>query len=695
MSPGEIDTQTFFFINRDLQNRLFDALMPFITSKAYIIILPFLIWFFIKEKRQALLIFSLFICSMLLADWGSNILKHLFERQRPCNVLNNVHLLVGCTNSFSLPSNHASNAFAFAIPFLLLSRNNIRYTFLFIASLVCFSRVYVGVHYPSDVIAGALFGTLISISVIGLYGWSFKRFKEKPYTTILFIFLLAISLFRIYYITQGPLDLSPDEAHYWEWSRRLDLSYYSKGPMIAYLIALGTSIFGDNVFGIRIMAVIFSLLSSIILYRIGRDLYDERVGLASAILMQIVPLYSTFGVLFTIDSPFIFFWILSLYLFYKAANSRAEEQQSSRTVPVSLNSVSHWHRSPTLIYWFLLGLSVGLGLLTKYTMAFFYASAFLYLIVRPVEQQGSSRALLSCGSAALISLLVFSPVIIWNASNDWVTLRHTAGQAHIVEGLQISLKSFFEFIGSQLGVLTPVLFVLIIIALWKVKGTMNSKGRFLFWFSAPVIMFFILKSLQGKVQANWALPGYTTGLIAFSAIFFRGWESLGKKLKATVIAGLSTSLLVTAIAHYPSILNLPPKQDPTARIRGWKELGDGISKIYAGMSTKGHVFIFSDSYQVSSELAFYVKGHPVTYSANLGRRMNQYDLWPGFNTLIHYNAIFVTIGDTQMPERLAKAFNRHEKRVFSVYTKDRKLRDYSIFICYDFKGMEQERPKSY
>ena len=114
------------------------------------------------------------------------------------------------------------------------------------------------------------------------------------------------------------------------------------------------------------------------------------------------------------------------------------------------------------------------------------------------------------------------------------------------------------------------------------------------------------------------------------------------------------------------------------------------------MSAKRPVFIFSDKYQVSSELAFYVNGHPVTYCVNLGRRMNQYDLWPGFHNLTHYDAIFVSIGDFEMPEKLAHSFTKVEKRVFKAYTKKQvEIRDYSIFLCYDFKGLKKERTESY
>ena len=282
-----------------------------------------------------------------------------------------------------------------------------------------------------------------------------------------------------------------------------------------------------------------------------------------------------------------------------------------------------------------------------------------------------------------LSLIIFSPVIIWNAAHDWVTLRHTAGQAHISGQWSVIseqwLKNFSEFLGSQIGIITPILFGMMFYAVFKLNQDIipscsgqNSKLTFLFWFSIPIIAFFLLKSFQGKVQANWALPAYAAGFIAFSALFISRWESIKKWVRWTVIAGVFISLLITVIAHYPAIVNLPSKLDPTSRARGWKELGVEASKVSEGLSKRGPFFIFSDKYQVSSELAFYVKGQPITYCVNLGRRMNQYDLWPGFNTLVNFNAVFVTIDNVQMPERVGTAFDRCEKRLFTVFSKDKK-----------------------
>lgn len=703
MNLPEIDTLIFFFINRGLQNRFFDIIMPFVTDKAYLLMLPFVGWFFYTNRKKAIIASILALASFALSDWSSDILKHIFERQRPCNVLDGVHLLVGCSGSYSMPSNHAVNVFAFIVPFLIFFRNKIKYAFVIIAILVSFSRVYVGVHYPSDVFAGGFLGLAMAISLTCLYKKTYERFKENPYSTLLFVFLLIISLFRIYYIQSGYLDLSPDEAHYWDWSRRLDWSYYSKGPMIAYLIYISTAIFGDNVFSIRVMAVLFSALSSIFIYILGKKLYDEKTGLLSAILIQVIPLFSTFGIIFTIDSPFIFFWILSLLLFWKAIDSETlsvmrNEHERNKNNPSQITPPTSQINSPipplvkgvkgVFIYWILLGLSIGFGLLTKYTMAFFYLCIFLFILSK------EKRLLFAKGPyiAIIISLLVFSPVVLWNAGHDWVTLRHTAGQANIEGGFSITIMRFLEFTGSQFGVISPLLLVLMAISLWKLRR--QREGSFLFWFSVPVIAFFVLKSLQGKVQANWAMPGYITGIISFSA-YYKDFYSEGRGKKILITSAILLSVIVTSIAHYPSILDLPVKKDPTSRLKGWKELGEEITSIHDEMSIKNPVFIFSDRYQVTSELAFYVKGHPTTYCIVHKRRMNQYDLWPGFQNLLHYDAIFVRIGNTRLPKNVEEAFEKIKKRLFTAYTSDKKIRDYSIFLCYDFKGMREEKPKSY
>jgi membrane-associated phospholipid phosphatase len=675
MSLSPLDRALFFLINKNMQNGFFDTLMPFATKHAVLLFLCLVLWTAVKEKKVPWGFLFVSLAAVALADGSGHILKDIIERQRPCNTFTDINLLVGCGKSFSMPSNHASNAFAFAITFFLFRRKVIGCVSLALAAVIALSRVYVGVHYPSDVLVGALLGAGAACTAMLLYRWGSRIYAKRAYGEAVGFSLLILSIFRIYYILTGPFDLSADEAHYWEWSRHIDWSYYSKGPMIAYLISLGTSLFGDTVFGVRICAVVLSAASSFLLYLMGRELYDEKTGFVSALLLQVVPLYSVYGILFTIDSPFIFFWILSLYFFQKLLQRQPYGD----------------HKETFDYYWVLLGISVGAGLLTKYTMVFFFFSAFLFLL----SSKSSRRHLAAPGPyvAAIVSLALFSPVILWNAANGWVTLKHTAGQAHVAAGLRISAISFFEFIGSQVGVVTPVLFVLICTALWKMRK--SEKGAFLCWFSMPILIFFLLKSLQGKVQANWALPGYATGFISFSAYYVRNLMTSKKSVKAWVISGILLSSLVTFFAHFPSALHLPQGKNPTSRLVGWKELGQDATNIYREMKGPRQVFIFSDRYQVSSELAFYMEGHPTTYCVNLGRRMNQYDLWPGFGGLIGYNAVFVRTSASQLPREVGEAFERCDRQIIPMKIKQKKRMKYTIFKCYDFKGIKMKQADNY
>ncbi|MBF0519279.1 MAG: glycosyltransferase family 39 protein, partial [Nitrospirae bacterium] len=492
--------------------------MPFITSKPYIFFIIYVIIILVIKIRNDLKkqipvdiqpfieILTIPLLTFILTDWLTNIVRVNVERIRPCTTLSDVHLLVGCTQSYSFPSGHASNSFSFAISLFYFMAGRFKKIWLiypiFMATLISFSRVYVGVHYPLDVIGGFFSALAIASLVNMLYRSAQTSYKKSPFETILYYSLLVISIFRIYYILDGPLDLSADEALYWDCSRHPELSYYSKGPFVMYVMYVFTHLFGVNVLAIRLPAVIFTALSSVFIFKLVRLIYvpnienystkkiyekNDFVALSSALIFQFIPLFATYGVVFTIDPPFVFFWIISMYLLYKGA---VKDKGG----------------------WFLLGMCVGLGLSAKYIMGFFYICSFLFLIS---TGRGKLLKTLKPYISLLISLLFFSPVIIWNYQHDWVTLKHTAGHAHLADGFTISPMKLLEFIGSQLGVVTPVILILMFISVIKLyRSNRSTESGFLFWFSAPVFIFFLLKSIQGKVQANWPMTAYVTALIA-------------------------------------------------------------------------------------------------------------------------------------------------------------------------------------
>ena len=668
MSLSAIDVFVFRLINGHASSAL-DAVYLFAASK-YIYLVPIAVLLMIKDKSLIPFVFLAAIASLGMADWSGNMLKGVFARTRPCHVLAGVRLLAGCTDSYSMPSNHAGNIFAVITPVWLYSRRKVKYLLPAAGLLTALSRVYMGVHYPTDVMAGAVLGISVGVLMAAFFALAFSRGRLRGALTI---WLSGMTLFRFYYIWYGNLNLGPDEAHYWEWSRHLDYGYYSKGPVIAYLIRAGTALFGNTEFGVRFFAPVLYLLGSLLLYKIGKELFDEATGVCAAALFQVVPLFSAFGIIMTIDAPSIFFWILSLYLFLKALDRKKTA------------------------YWIFLGVSVGMGMLTKLTMAPFILSAFLYLATSKEER----RELLSARPylALLACLALLLPLIYWNHSHNWVNFRHEEGHADLAAGLVVSPGSFFQFFGSQLGVITPALFAIMMYALARYRslpGADGKAGRFCFWFAAPTLLFFFLWSFHSKVQANWAMAGYISGIVAVSPVIVRGVSS-GKWFGGKFLMSLAVAIavFVSAVSYYPSIIGLPPRLDPSARLRGWRQLASEVEKD----APPAPYFVFSDYYGAASELAFYLKGNPFCYCADTGRRMNQYDLWPGLDgsglVKKRENAVFVTIGDSDMPDAVRNAFESYRKKTFIETEKGKRLSVYTIFTCYGFKGMKEKPANSF
>ncbi len=181
-----IDTAIFFFINHTLSNPVFDVLMPFLTDlnkhRPFQIVALFAwLTLMIKGKKEGRTVGVLLIATIVVSDqFSSSVLKQLIGRIRPCHVLSGVRMLVDCGSGLSFPSSHAVNNFAAATIISYYYRKQKWWWFSF-ASLIAFTRPYVGVHYPSDIAGGAVIGVGCALAVI--YSWKFLKNKFSFYST--------------------------------------------------------------------------------------------------------------------------------------------------------------------------------------------------------------------------------------------------------------------------------------------------------------------------------------------------------------------------------------------------------------------------------------------------------------------------------------------------------------------------------
>ncbi|MDE2179238.1 MAG: glycosyltransferase family 39 protein [candidate division NC10 bacterium] len=492
------------------------------------------------------------------------------------------------------------------------------------------------------------------------------------------LFLGCVTAFHLWFISSGRFNLAPDEAHYWTWSKRPDWSYYSKGPMVAYLIALSTRLGGDTEFFVRLPAVILATGTALLTFLLADRLCRSRwAGLEAVLFLAAMPLAEAGSILMTIDAPLVFFWSLTLLLIYRALTADGNG------------------------WWLLAGIGLGLGLLSKYTMAIIVPQTFLYLSLSRNHRFWMRRSgpYLACG----VGLLLFTPVVYWNATHNLVSFRHLLEQLGGRTEMVIPLKRLGEFVASQVGVVTPVLFVVLMIGLCGVGRTgltrrSDDTSLFLFCASVPLLLACVITSLWTKVQANWAAPAYVAAVIAAAK-----WRSDSPtqgssawrwtRSRALFAGALLTGFLVSIIGHFPLALAsiglpLPYKLDLSHRLRGWAELGTQVSAVYQEMSRSRPTFVFSDGYQVASEVKFYVPAHPNTYNIQLGRRMNQFDIWGGTDEIRGWDAIFVA-DRPDPPDAVLRSFEmvRLERPTSLLKVgQSHSLGPWSIFRCYGFRG---------
>ncbi|RLJ70319.1 4-amino-4-deoxy-L-arabinose transferase-like glycosyltransferase [Hydrogenivirga caldilitoris] len=484
----------------------------------------------------------------------------------------------------------------------------------------------------------------------------------SPFTLAVLINLLFM-LFRLAYIILYPIDLSPEEAQYWDWSRHLDLSYYSKPPMVAYLNFLSTSVFGNTELGVRITPVILSFVMSVLLYIFVNKLFNERVALLSSVIPNLFVGTAINSVLMTTDAPLVFFWGVTVMLIYMAVERN------------------------TAALWFWVGVFAGLAFLSKYPAVFLFPLTLLYLFLVNRELLLSTNPYISLIPAFTLSL----PVLVWNIKHNFISFRHVSALAEKNAHFP-NLGTFFEFIGGQVLLLSVFPFFFMVYGWWKTFRERDSRLVFLTVYSLPVFIFFSSLALKKKVYANWAGFGYFTGAV-LAALFM---DKLLKRSKPIFIGVVTLSGSLIILLHFTPLIDyvglrklLPPKRDPARVMIGWEELGREVGKFYTGKE-----LVFSSSYQIAAELAFYVEGNPRTFVFHLGR-MTQYYLWRDrLKTYKGRDALFIS--DWGLPDRVKKHFKNYEfLKSVDIFWRGEKVKSYKIYRMTNFTGWFDESPKGY
>jgi 4-amino-4-deoxy-L-arabinose transferase-like glycosyltransferase len=481
-----------------------------------------------------------------------------------------------------------------------------------------------------------------------------------------FILLGLVLVWRIIYIALVPLDLTPDESYYWDWSRRLDWGYFSKPPMVAWINALSTGLLGAHTFVVRLPAAILSCVAVLGVFLLGRAMFDARTGFWAAVLSLAGPGSAALGFIMTIDAPLMACWSMGLYFLWR--NIQEDKFFSRWTLP--------------------LGITMGLGMLSKEMMLTFPLIMILTLLVTPGFRRNLARPW--PWIAAVLALAMITPTILWNLRQGWITATHSASHISSPSGSFFDfLVTFPEFMGSQLLIISPLTFLLYaVLAVSMITGfrALAPEQRFLFMFSVPALAVFTLLSFHQGINPNWPAVFYPSGMILLAAWGCAGFDlrpgvdDLRRFFIPAVKVGAGFAVLTYALPLLIQVLSLTGTGiDPTSRLQGWKELGTNADQVMQGVPRPDKTLVIAaERRQLPSSLAFYMQDQPVVYRWTSSDRISsQYELWPGPVDRIGWDALIAMRADRGFPNELKDNF---EEVVFLENIGHASGRDYKVYL---------------
>ncbi len=476
----------------------------------------------------------------------------------------------------------------------------------------------------------------------------------------------VLALRLVYLAWLCPFDLVEDEAQYWDWSRHLDWGYYTKGPGIAWLIALSCRLLGGaSEFAVRAPAAVCGAIAMWAAARLALEASgSRRVALFAGLSLLAAPVFQATSLLGTIDAPYCACWTLAAWAGWRA-----------------IVRGGTWS-------WPGLGLALGAGVLFKYTMLLLVPGLLWawWLTRRGPERSSPASArrrfapLWPAAGLAVFAVSV-APIVIWNARHGWGALRHLLGRVGVSEagpslGDAVASKVWtwspwwtLEYAGAQLGLVGPLLALALVggvRAVAAVRAARHSgralseaaSGRaYLAACGLPIVLFYLGVSLLRAPEGNWPMGGYTTLLplaawlaadgLAKRALRMRGWlalpaerrpragligrkpETLGQVLwhwAAGYGLGAATMILIASAAGATGRL-----QAVLPRLTQGRTLAAHVQELRESMAPGdvAGVMVIAADYGAAAHLAFYLPDRPATLCASsaLGGRPTNHDFW--------------------------------------------------------------------
>ncbi|HWX22224.1 MAG TPA: glycosyltransferase family 39 protein [Candidatus Binatia bacterium] len=662
-----LDSGLFRFINQRLSNPIFDGVMPFLSGNPYFLPALVLLGMLLLWKggaRGRLCVLMLALILALGDSFVTNTIKHAIGRERPFLVFPEAHCLVGKGGSGSMPSSHAANWFAATFVAFIYYRRSFWFM-LPMALLVGFSRIYNGVHYPSDVLAGAILGAGYAAAFLWLFNsvWQAAGRKWFPLWWENMPSLFAPPAPSL--PEQSQDELAPEELAVSGsalGTSRL-LRQASPAPSLPRVRGIAPAGFQaphvtPDSHWLRLgWALIAVLLLARLIYigsgtiQLQEDeayqwLWSKHLALSYYSKPPLIAYTQFLGTALWGDTAFgVRFFspiitailsILVLRFFAREVNARAGffllliitatplAALGAVLMTVDPLSVLFWTAAMLTGWravqedgktrdWFWVGLWMGLGFLSKYTELLQWLCWAVFFVLWPPARKQLRRP--APYLALLVNLLCSFPVLLWNYQHQWATVSHVAGDAGAGTTWTPTLRFLGEFVGAEFGLLNPIFFAAMVwaaVAMWR-RGRHNPRLVYFFSMGAPLFLVFLLHALRSRNYPNWIAPSVLP-LLALMVVYWDTQLRLGAaRVKTWLTAGLVLGFAMVLVAHNTDVIGrltghyLPVRFDPVHRVREWSETARVVGQARQELLNEGKpVFIIADHYGLVGQISFYL-----------------------------------------------------------------------------------------
>jgi 4-amino-4-deoxy-L-arabinose transferase-like glycosyltransferase len=364
---------------------------------------------------------------------------------------------------------------------------------------------------------------------------------------------IGLSLARLVALFRSPLELYPDEAQYWLWSRTLAFGYWSKPPMVAWAIRGVTELAGDAEPWVRLPAVIFQAGAMLAVFALGRRLYNSRVGLAAAALYALAPGVQLSAAVIATDAPLLCFLGATLlaYAHLQGADGRRR-------------------------LWLAAGFGAALGLafLSKYAALYGAIGVGLHLALSRDARRSWSPA--AAALALGVFALVIAPNVAWNATHGFATVQHTAADADWRASNLFNARALASFLIAQFAVFGPIPLGALIAGgvLFIRRRRIEPADLLLACFIVPPIIIVAVQAFVSRANANWSGASYLAGAVLVAAWLMR-WRAR-RWLTAAIITQALFALAFFAIVISPGLADRLNASNSLKRARGWQETAQAV-----------------------------------------------------------------------------------------------------------------------